>query len=167
MKNAIMKRPELFGALLGVLDAVPRLLAAAYYAPSKASMHGWLILGNVHHENGPKGLGMDTMQWFAIAAVLLAVFLATVHVTAWLLRPANAWFLLARGALGAICGVLLLNVVESLATRKVTDYIGWADGTRVTVLNFGDLLVYAACLLFPLAFAIGLVRRLLRQPVPA
>ena len=164
MKNAIMKWPELYGVLAGVLDAVPRLLAAATWAPSKASLHGSLLLGNVHHENGPKGLGMDTMQWFGIAAVLLAVFLTGVHLTAFLLRPANGWFLVARGALGAIGGVLLLNVVESLSSRKVTDYIGWTDGTHVTMLNFGDLVVFAACLVFPLAYAIGLLRRALWLP---
>src|SRR5688500_17601428 len=138
MKSLLTRFPELFGMLLGVLDAVPRLVAAWVFKPAEASIHGWLLLGNVHHVNGPKGLGMDTMQWFGIAAVLLVMFHVSVVVTANLLRATNGWMLVARGALGAVAGVLLLNVLESLATGKVTDYIGWVVGTRFTALNFGD-----------------------------
>lgn len=164
MKNLMMRFPELTGLVLGLLDAVPRAVAALVYKPSEASIHGWLLLGNVHHVNGPKGLGMDTMQWFGIAAVLLLMFYASVQIAAYLLRPANAWFLVARGALGAVAGVLLLNVLESLATGKVTDYIGWVVGTRFTALNFGDVLVSWALVVFAAAFVAGLTMRLLKAP---
>ena len=167
MKNAITRCPELFGLLIGVLDAIPRLVAAAAYAPGKGSLHGWLLIGNVHHVNGPKGLGMDTMQWFGIGAVILLVYYAAVMITAYLLRPASGWFLVARGALGVVAGTLLLNVVESLATGKVTDYIGWAIGTRFTALNFGDVLVTIALVVFAGSLAAGLWQRLMPALVRA
>ena len=166
MKSAILRFPEVFGVLLGLLDAVPRLIIAALYKPSEASMHGWLLLGNVHHVNGPKGLGLDTLQWFGIAAVLLFLFYGSVQAAAVLLRPANGWFLLARGALGVVGGVLLLNVIESLASSKVTDYVGWVVGTRFTVINLGDVMVWLALLVFVISFATGLVLRVL-QATPA
>ena len=167
MKKMLARSPELAGLAIGVLDALPRLLAASMYAPGKASLHGWLLLGNVHHVNGPKGLGLDTMQWFGIGAVVLIAYLVAVHITAYLMRPVNGWFLVARGALGAVGGVLLLNVVESLATNKVTDYIGWANGTRFTAINFGDVVLMLALLTFAATFAIGIIVRVLQAPARA
>ena len=166
MKTVILRYPELAGVLLGLLDAVPRLVAAAVYAPSEASIHGWLLLGNVHQLNGPKGLGLHTLQWFGVAAVFLLLFYVSVQATVVLLRPVNGWFLVARGALGAVAGVLLLNVLESLASGKVTDYIGWVIGTRFTAINLGDLLVWCALPVFLASFVIGLALRLL-QAAPA
>ncbi len=167
MKNVLARFPELCGLLVGLLDVVPRAVAAMVFKPAEASIHGWLLLGNVHHVNGPRGLGLDTMQWFGIGAVLLLAFYASVQVTAHLLRPVNGWFAVARGALGVVAGVLVLNVAESLATGKVTDYIGWVIGTRFTAVNFGDVMAWLALLLFAAAFSGGLALRLLSAPARA
>lgn len=163
MKDFLMRFPELAGIGLGLSDAVPRAIAAAVYAPAGVSVHGPFLLGNVHHVNGTRAFGLESMTWFAASAASLALLYGALRIAARPLDPDNAAFAFVRGLFGAMTGVLLLNVFESLLTGKVTNYIGLVYGGRFTAVNFGDLLLWM-CLaaLVPAitgAFALHLVAR--------
>ena len=142
MKQFASRHPEALGMFVGLVDAIPRAVAAWVYAPSEATLHGVVLLGNVHHVNGIRALGLDTMAWFAIGAAILAVLYAALRTAGRVLALDNAAFAAARGLLGVVGGVLLLNVVESWWTGKVTNWIGIAYGTRFTAFNFGDVVVF-------------------------
>ena len=121
-------------------------------------MYGGLLLGNVHHHNEIRALGLSTMAWFGIAAALFGVFYAGVRIAEYGARPGNAGFLICRMLLGTIAGVLLLNVLESLVTSKVTNYIGWVMGGRFTAINLGDVMAWLSLVLLMPAFALALAQ---------
>jgi hypothetical protein len=146
MKQFLVRHPELAGAMLGLADAVPRAVAAFAYSPSAASLHGVLLLGNVHHVNGVRAFGLGSMAWFALSGGVLALGYLGLRAAGRALAGDNPAYLFARGLFGAMFGVLLLNVAESLATGKVTNYIGIALAGRFTAINLGDLLLWL-CLL--------------------
>lgn len=142
MKTMFRSCPELLGMLVGLGDALFRAVAAVAFDPGEARVYGALLLGNVHHHNEIRAFGLTTMAWFGIASVVLGAIYAAVRVAEYGARPGNAGFLLCRALLGAVAGVLVLNVIESLATQKVTNYIGWVLGSRFTAINFGDVLTW-------------------------
>lgn len=141
MKSLLKDCPEGLGLLVGFGDVVFRAIAAVIFAPSEAQRHGWLLLGNVHHHTEIRAFGLSTMEWFGISGVVLAFIYGGVRLSEYGARPGNAGFLLSRGLLGVVAGVLVLNVVESLVSGKVTNYIGWVHGSRFTAINFGDVLI--------------------------
>lgn len=155
MKQMIRNFPELPGLLFGLGDVVFRTIACLVFDPSEVRLYGSLLVGNVHHHNEIRAFGLGTMAWFGIAGALLLVLYAGVRIAESGMKPGNIGFLVSRGLLGAICGVLVLNVLESIATGKVTNYIGLAYGTRFTAINFGDLLLWVclAALLPAIVFA--------------
>ena len=163
MKAFLLRFPEVLGLGAGLLDAVPRAIAATVYAPAAATVHGPLLIGNVHHVNGTRAFGLDSMAWFAASGAALAALYLALRVAARPLDPHNVAYLFARGLFGAMAGVLLLNVAESLLTGKVTDYVGLVYGGRFTAVNFGDLLLWMSLLaLVPSvtgAFALHVVAR--------
>lgn len=163
MKNVLFRFPEFAGIVVGLLDVVPRAIAATVFAPSAASIHGPLLLGNVHHVNGTRAFGLGSMAWFAASGTALALLYLALRVAARPLDPHNVAYVFARGLFGAMAGVLLLNVAESLLTGKVTDYVGVVYGGRFTAVNFGDLLLWLCLLaLVPAvtgAFALHVVAR--------
>ena len=163
MKRFASRYPEALGVAIGLVDAVPRAIAAWAYAPSKASLHGVVLLGNVHHVNGPRALGLDTMAWFAIGAAILAVLYAALRTAGRMLALDNAAFAAARGLLGVVGGVLLLNVVESLWSGKVTNWIGIAYGTRFTAFNLGDVVVFLGTAAVVPVFAVAVALHYLRS----
>lgn len=138
------RNPELIGLLIGLADALPRWLASRWYAPGDGQLHGMLVVANVHHRNETLSIGLTTMQGFALAAVVLVVYYAATRAAAHCLGPALPGFRAARACLAVVAGVLLLNALESAWTGKVTDYIGLARGSRVWMLNLGDLALWAA-----------------------
>lgn len=142
------KFPEALGLLVGLADALPRLLAAAWLAPGDGRLYGPLVLANVHHRNGVLGIGLTTMQGFAMAAGLLAFYYAMTRLAAHWLGPDEPGFRWARACLAVVAGVLALNAGESLLSTKVTDYVGLARGTRVWMLNFGDIAITVALLAY-------------------
>ena len=167
MKRLLLAHPEVAGFALGLLDAVPRALAAITYAPSKAKLFGPLLIGNVLHVNGvPKAFGMATYAWFGIGAVLLAVLYGTVRTTGAFLRVDEPLFAIARALFGAIAGTLALNVAEATLTGKVTNYFGLAYGSRFTAINGGDVLVFLCVAAIPFATVFAFVLPLARARVP-
>lgn len=163
MKRLLLSHPEFAGVALGLLDAVPRALAALAFAPSKASMHGALLIGNVHHVNGARAFGLHTFEWFGLAAIVLALAYGGLRIGGAMLRIDGVAFALARAAFAAIGGLLLLNVAEAALTGKVTNYVGIAAGTRFTAINGGDVLAMLCVVAIPplvtLAFLTPLVER--------
>lgn len=157
MKELLKNHPELAGLMLGMADAVFRAVAAITFDPSEARAFGPLLVGNVHHHNEIRAFGLSTMDWFGISAVVLVVMYAGVRYAEYLARPGNAGFLVSRGLIGAVAGVLALNVLESLATHKVTNYIGVIHGTRFTAVNFGDLLLWLCLALLVPAMCVAFV----------
>lgn len=143
-----LKTPEIAGLLVGLADALPRLLAAAWFTPGDGRLYGPLVLANVHHKNGVLGIGLTTMQGFAMAAGLLAIYYLMTRLAAHWLGPDQVGFRWARACLAVVAGVLVLNAGESLISAKVTDYVGLARGTRVWMLNFGDVAITAALLAY-------------------
>lgn len=156
MKRWILANPELAGLLVGLSDAPLRAVVASIWVPSKGEFVGPFIVGNVHHHVGIRALGLGTLQWFGIAAVLLVLFYAYVRFCEHLARRDYSGFRMARAGLAAMCGVLVLNTLEAVATGKVTDYIGIADGNRAHVANWGDAVVTigAATVAFSLILAL-------------
>lgn len=142
MKELIKHHPELAGLLIGMTDAVFRAIAAIVFDPSEGRAYGPLLIGNVYHHNEIRAFGLSTMTWFGISAVVIVLMYTSVRFAEHLAKPGNAGFLLSRGLIGAVAGVLVLNVLESLATQKVTNYIGVIYGSRFTAINFGDLLLW-------------------------
>ena len=152
MKALMMRYPELVGLATGMSDAVFRAIAALAFAPAEAKVYGGLLLGNVHHVNGPVAFGLDTMHWFGISGAILLFYYVCLRVIEHFVRSGSAWFLVCRGALGVAAGVLALNVLESMATGKVTNYIGWVVGMRFTAINLGDLVLWISLAALPIAF---------------
>ncbi len=163
MKQILMRFPELAGFCLGLLDALPRAIAAFAYAPSAATVHGPLLLGNVHHVNGVRAFGLDSMVWFGMSGAVLAAGYLALRLGARALAGTNPAFVFSRALFGAMGGVLVLNVAESLATGKVTNYVGLVFAGRFTAINLGDLLLWLSLLaLFPAitaAFALHVLGR--------
>lgn len=139
-----MRNPELIGLLIGLADVVPRWLASRWFTPGDGQLHGLLVIANVHHRNEMLPIGLTTMQGFAVAAFVLAVYYAATRAAACCLGPGLPGFRAARACLAVVAGVLLLNVAESAWTGKVTDYVGLARGSRVWMFNFGDLVLWTA-----------------------
>lgn len=163
MKKWIVANPELAGLLLGLSDVVFRAIAAFAFPPSGGKMFGPLLLANVHHPNGLKALGMTTMHWFGISAIVLAMLYGGVMLCVRLApRDYPAWRV-ARGLLAVVAGVLLLNVLESAFTGKVTDFIGIVRGTRFHAWNFGDMALTLALIGLIPSMLLGLVA-FLRDP---
>jgi hypothetical protein len=144
MKMMFRRCPELLGMMFGLGDAVFRLIASLVFDPGEGRAFGVLLLGNVYHHNEIRAFGLSTMAWFGLAAIVLGAIYAAVRIAEYGAKPGNAGFLACRALLGAVAGVLVLNVVESLATQKVTNYIGWILGGRFTAINFGDVLVWVS-----------------------
>lgn len=142
------KYPELTGLAIGLVDALPRWLAAQAFAPGGGRLHGPLVLANVHHPNGMLGIGLSTMQGFAMAAGLLAMYYTATRLAGRWLGPEEAGFRWARACLAVVAGVLVLNTLESYFTAKVTDYVGLARGTQVMMFNLGDVVVTLALLAY-------------------
>lgn len=145
-----LKTPEICGLILGLYDALPRLLAAWWFAPGDGELYGPLVLANVHHKSGMLGIGLTTMQGFSLAAFLLAFYYILTWLAARWIAPWHPGFRWARGCIAVVAGVLLLNVGETLLSDKVTDYIGVARGTRVWMLNFGDIAITGALVAYAL-----------------
>ncbi len=164
MKMMFRNCPELLGLMLGLSDALFRAVAAFAFDPGEARIYGALLLGNVHHHNEVRAFGLPTMAWFGIAAVVFAAFYAGVRIAEYGARPGNSGFLLCRALLGAVAGVLTLNVIESLVTAKVTNYVGWVLGGRFTAINFGDLLTWLCLVLFVPAFVAALAQYFSDRP---
>ena len=156
MKTMFRKFPELLGMMFGLGDAVFRLIASLVFDPGEAQAFGALLLGNVYHHNEIRAFGLSTMAWFGLAAVVLGTMYAAVRIAEYGAKPGNAGFLVCRALLGAVAGVLALNVIESLATQKVTNYIGWIVGSRFTAINFGDVLVWVSLLMLLPALVMAL-----------
>ena len=149
--------PELIGLAIGLADALPRWLAAYAFAPGGGRLHGPLVLANVHHPNGMLGIGLSTMQGFAMAAGLLAMYYTATRLAGRWLGPDEAGFRWARACLAMVAGVLVLNTLESFYTAKVTDYLGLARGKQVLMFNLGDVVVTLALLAYlPLMVWAGL-----------
>lgn len=151
--NALMTRyPELVGLAIGMSDAIFRAIAALVFDPAEARVYGGLLLGNVHHVNGPMAFGLNTMHWFGISGAILLLYYSGLRAAEYLVRPGNVWFPVSRGLLAVAAGVLVLNVLESIATGKVTNYVGWVVGTRFTAINLGDVVLWLSLAALPLAF---------------
>lgn len=149
--------PELLGLAVGLADALPRLLAARWFEPGDGRLYGPLVLANVHHPNGVLGIGLSTMQGFAMAAGLLAMYYTATRLAGRWLGPDEAGFRWARACLAVVAGVLVLNTLESYFSAKVTDYVGLARGKQVLMFNFGDVAVTVALLAYlPLMVWAGL-----------
>lgn len=163
MKRLLLATPELAGLVLGLADAVPRALAALAYAPTKASLYGPLLVGNVHHVNGPRAFGLGTFEWFGIGAAILATLYAALRIGGTALRIDHPAFLIARGLCGVIGGILLLNVAEAAITGKVTNYVGLAVGARFTAINGADVLAMLCVAALPPCIAAAFVMPLLAR----
>lgn len=164
MKTMFRDCPELLGLMLGLADAIFRALAAFAFEPGDARVYGALLIGNVHHHNEIRALGLPTMAWFGIAAVVFGMFYAGVRIAEYGARPGNAGFLWCRVLLGAVAGVLLLNVLESAVTAKVTNYVGWVLDGRFTAINLGDVMTWLSLALLMPAFAIAVAQYLASRP---
>lgn len=146
----LMKYPELAGFLLGAADLLVRPWAKWIFEPSEAVRLGMLLLGNVPHYRQTRALGLETMAWFGIAACVLALMYSGVRLAERLGGAANAGLLACRFLLAAVAGVLAVNVLEAATTGAVTNYVGLAYSGRFTMLNLGDLVLWACLLgLFP------------------
>lgn len=152
MKTMMTRCPELVGLAIGMADAIVRAIAALAFEPGEAKVYGGLLLGNVHHVNGPMAFGLNTLHWFGISAAVLLLYYFGVRVTEYLVRPGNVWFPVSRGLLAVAAGVLVLNVLESVTTGKVTNYVGWVAGTRFTAINLADVVLWLSLAALPLAF---------------
>ncbi|MBP6625819.1 MAG: hypothetical protein KA187_00220 [Arenimonas sp.] len=142
----LMRYPELSGFLLGAADLLVRPWAKWLFEPSEARRLGMLLLGNVPHHREIRALGLETMVWFGIAACVLAVMYAGLRLAERLGGASNAGFLACRFFLAGVAGVLAINVLEAATTGAVTNYVGLAYSGRFTMLNLGDLVLWA-CLL--------------------
>ena len=158
MKTMFRNFPELLGLMLGLGDAVFRATAAFVFEAGDARVYGGLLLGNVHHHNEVRALGLSTMAWFGIAATVFGVFYAGVRIAEYGARPGNTGFLICRVLMGTVAGVLLLNVIESLVTSKVTNYIGWVLDGRFTAINLGDVMTWFSLVLLVPAFALAVAQ---------
>jgi hypothetical protein len=138
--------PELAGFLLGAADLLVRPWAKWLFEPSEAIRLGRVLLGNVPHPREVRALGLETMVWFGIAAVVLAVMYGGMRFAERVGGASNAGFLACRFFLAGVAGVLAINVLEAATTGAVTNYLGWTHGGRFTMLNIGDLVLWA-CLL--------------------
>lgn len=163
MKYLLKSFPEVIGVLAGLADGLLRVAAGMFFDPSEARVYGPLLIGNVHHHNEVRALGLTTMQWFGIGGVLLCLMYAGLRLGEYGAKSANVWFLVARAMLGSIAGILLLNVVESLLTQKVTNYVGWTHAGRFTAINFGDAVVWISSGLLLPVVAIAFTMALLAQ----
>lgn len=166
MKTMFRTCPELLGMTICLADVLFRAIAAFAFDPGEARVYGALLLGNVHHHNEIRAFGLDTMAWFGIAAAILGTLYGGVRLAEYGARPGNAGFLACRVLLGAVAGVLALNVIESLATRKVTNYFGWVLGSRFTAINLGDVLIWLSLILLLPALVMALALYLSRRPGP-
>lgn len=158
----IAKNPEASGFLLGAADLLLRPWAKWYFEPGEAIRLGSLLLGNVPHLRETRAFGLDTMAWFGIAALVLAMLYAGLRLAERLGGASNGGFLACRFLLAAVAGVLAINVLESGATGAVTNYIGLAYASRFTMLNLGDLVLWA-CLLALLPAACAAAIQLIRS----
>lgn len=163
MKTLFRTCPELLGLLLGLADSIFRAAAAFAFDPGDARVYGALMVGNVHHHNEIRAFGLSTMAWFGIAAAVFGAIYAGVRIAECGARPGNAGFLFCRALLGAVAGVLALNVIESAVTAKVTNYIGWVVGGRFTAINFGDMLTWLCLVLLLPAFVIAVAQYIASQ----
>ncbi len=163
MKDWIRRHPELAGLLLGLADAPLRLLAALAFAPADGRVFGPLLLANVHHHNEVRAFGWTSMDWFGVAAITLALMYAGVRFCDHVAGGANAGFRASRGLLAIVAGVLLLNALESAATGKVTDFIGWVHDGRFTAVNLGDIVLTVGLVGLMPAMTLGYVAWLRTQ----
>lgn len=164
MKTMFRHYPELLGLMLGLSDSVFRAIAALVFEPGEARIYGALLLGNVHHHNEIRAFGLSTVAWFGIAAAVIGAIYASVRIAEYGARTGNAGFLLCRVLLGTVAGVLLLNVVESLVTAKVTNYFGWVLDGRFTAINLGDVLAWLCLALLLPALIMALAQYLASRP---
>lgn len=164
MKTMFRNCPELLGLMLGLGDAVFRAAAAFVFDPGEARVFGVLLLGNVHHHNEVRAFGLPTLAWFGIAAAVFLLMYAGLRIAEYGARPGNAGFLLCRALMGVVVGVLCLNVIESLATAKVTNYIGWVLQGRFTAINFGDVVTWLCLAMLVPAFLFALAQHYARRP---
>jgi hypothetical protein len=152
MKALVIRYPELVGLAVGMSDVVFRAIAALVFDPAEAKVFGGLLLGNVHHVNGQMAFGLNTMHWFGIAGAILVLYYFGIRLAEYIVRPGNIWFPISRGLIGLAAGVLVLNVLESVFTGKVTNYVGWVIGTRFTAINFGDVVLTLSLVGLPPVF---------------
>lgn len=160
--QAIAKNPEASGFLLGAADLLLRPWAKWYFEPGEAIRLGSLLLGNVPHLREPRAFGLDTMVWFAIAAVVLATLYSGLRLAERLGGASNGGFLACRFLLAGVAGVLAINVLEMAVTGAVTNYVGLAHDSRFTMLNLGDLVLWA-CLLALLPAACAAAMQLIQS----
>lgn len=164
MKTMFRSCPELLGLMLGLGDSVFRAIAAFVFDPGEARVYGALMVGNVHHHNEIRAFGLPTMAWFGIAAAVFGTIYAGVRIAEYGARPGNSGFLFCRALLGSIAGVLLLNVIESLVTAKVTNYFGWVLEGRFTAINLGDVLTWLCLLMLLPAIVVAFAQYLASRP---
>ncbi|HLT03850.1 MAG TPA: hypothetical protein VK019_02660 [Pseudomonas sp.] len=161
-----MKRPELCGLLLGLFDAVPRLLICLLFAPGDGHrLFGPLVLARVHHREFDIGHGLTSTHAMAIFIGLFLFAVLTLRVLAWHFRLDGALLRWALFAFAAGLGVTVLDLSETLLTGKVTEYFGLVRNARVSLYNFGDLVRWMSLLVPPLLAIVGAVRYLLVQVV--
>jgi hypothetical protein len=151
----IKKHPELAGLLIGLVDLPLRLIAAAVWSSSDGRIYGPVLLGNVHHPVETRAFGLDSLQWFWIAAVMLTLFYAGVWLCTRVSGRDYGGYRFARFSLAAMAGVLVLNLSEALLTGKVTDYFGLINGSRAHVINLGDVVVTLSAIATAPAIFVG------------
>ena len=151
----LTRHPELAGFLLGASDLLVRPWAKWIFEPSEAIRLGAVLLGNVPHHREVRALGLETMVWFGIAAVVLAAMYAGMRWAERIGGASNAGFVACRFFLAGVAGVLAINVLEAATTGAVTNYLGWTHAGRFTMLNLGDLVLWACLLGFLPAAAVA------------
>ncbi|KFN51297.1 hypothetical protein [Arenimonas composti] len=153
----LLRHPETAGLLLGLSDVIFRALAAATWPPSGGRLFGRFFLANVHHRVEKRAFGLDSLEWFGIAAVVVVLMYGGVRLCSHVAHRDYAGYRLARFAVAAMAGVLMLNTAEALLTGKVTDWFGLVHGNGGKALNLGDLVAWTAAVLVPGGIFAGVI----------
>ncbi len=164
--NFLTRYPELAGFLLGAADLLVRPWAKWIFEPSEAMRLGMVLLGNVPHYRETRALGLETMVWFGIAAGVLAFMYSGMRIAERIGGASNIGFVACRFFLSGVAGVLAINVLEAATTGAVTNYVGLAYSGRFTMLNIGDLVLWACLLGFLPASALAAMLLLKTQGRP-
>ena len=141
------------GLLVAVLDQLSKAWARAALTPGHevTAIPGWLWFQLASNSGATLGLGTGLNELFALLALIIVGAIAV------LALQGNIGGMLGVGALGAVAGGAVGNLVDRVRLGGVTDFIEvdhWP-----TTFNLSDAAIRLGVLLFVLALLLDWTRR--------